>query len=54
MKGSIARFLFLGVCIVLAALLLFKILSFIAGALVFAAALIALGVLSKGFRKSNK
>lgn len=52
MNGKAARFTFLGVCVVLAGLLLTsKITPLVSGA-VFAGALIVLGGMSRGFRRS--
>ena len=51
MKKQTAGFLFLGVCIVLAALLLFRVITPIVSGFIFAVALIILGGFSKGFRK---
>jgi hypothetical protein len=50
MKGKAAGFLFLGVCIILAVLLLAHIIAPIASGIIFAVALVVLGGLSRGFR----
>ena len=52
MKGKAAGFLFLGICVILAALLLLKVISPLVSGIVFAVALATLGALSGGFRKS--
>jgi len=46
-----AAFIFLGVCLVLAALLLLQIITPIVSGAIFALALVVFGGLSKGFRK---
>ncbi|MBP1694077.1 MAG: hypothetical protein H6Q37_1960 [Chloroflexi bacterium] len=51
MKGTTAGLIFLGVCIVLAALLFAKVLTPIVSGILFAAALVFLGLLSGGFRR---
>jgi len=52
MRGKSAGFLFLGICMVLAALLLTKTIAPLVSGCVFAVALVALDGLSGGFRKS--
>ncbi len=52
MKAKPAGLLFLGVCIVLAALLLKKVLTFLVTGFAFAIVLVTLGLLSGGFRRS--
>lgn len=52
MKGRTAGYVFLGICVVLAALLLTKIITHLISGFVFAVALITLGVLSRAFRRS--
>ena len=51
MKGKTAGFVFLGLCVILAVLQLTKAITFFRGGIVFAVALVVLGVLSGGFRK---
>ncbi|MCG3154631.1 MAG: hypothetical protein DKINENOH_01225 [bacterium] len=51
MKGKTASFVFLGVCVILAALLLTKTITPIQSGTVFAIALVLLGAISGGFRK---
>lgn len=51
MNGKIARILFLGVCLILAILLITKTISSIWGSVFFAIALVLLGGTSGGFRK---
>jgi hypothetical protein len=51
MKKQTAGFLFLGVCIVLAVLLLFHLITPVVSGGIFAVALIILGTASGGFRK---
>jgi hypothetical protein len=51
MKGKTAAFIFVGICIILALLLLAKIIEIIAAAILFAVALVILGIISKNFRK---
>ncbi len=52
MRAKPAGLLFLGICIVLAALLLKKVLTFLVSGFAFAVALVILGLLSGGFRRS--
>ena len=52
MKGKPARLMFLGVCAVLAILLLTRIITPVIGSLIFAVALIVFGGLSGGFRRT--
>jgi len=54
MKKKTAAFLLLGVCVVLAFLLLTRSISPLAGGLGFAFALLLLGGLSRGFRNNAK
>jgi hypothetical protein len=49
MNKKTAAFFFLGVCLVLAALLLMKAISLILSGGIFAVALIGFGILSRGF-----
>jgi hypothetical protein len=51
MDGKLAGLLFLGVCVILAVLLLTKSITPLVSGGVFAVALVALGGLSQGFRK---
>lgn len=51
MKGKTASFVFLGICVILAALLLVKTITPIQSGMVFAIALVLLGGCSGGFRK---
>jgi hypothetical protein len=51
MKGRFAGLLFLGVCVTLAVLLLLHVISPVVSGAVFAIALVAFGVSSRGFRK---
>jgi hypothetical protein len=51
MRGKTAGFLFIGICLILAALLMAKVITPLAGGCVFALALVALGGLSNAFRK---
>lgn len=51
MKGRTASFVFLGICVILAALLLTKAITPIQSGTVFAIALVLLGGISGGFRK---
>jgi len=52
MKGSVARILFVSVCLIIAILLLARAISTIVGSAVFAVALVVLGVMSHGFRRT--
>jgi hypothetical protein len=52
MKGKTAGYVFLGICVVLAALLLARIITHLISGFVFAVALITLAVLSGKFRRS--
>jgi len=52
MNRRTAGLLFLGVCIILAALLLTQRITPVASAAVFAVALVLFGLLSRGFRRS--
>ncbi|HEX3043275.1 MAG TPA: hypothetical protein VHY08_00860 [Bacillota bacterium] len=51
MKKKTAGVLFLGICVILAVLLLTKVISPIVSGCVFAGALVGLGITSWGFRK---
>ncbi len=51
MKGRIAGFLFLGICVLLAILLLAGAISPVVSGALFAAALVVLGGFSGGFRR---
>lgn len=51
MKGKTAGFVFLGICVILAVLLLTRAITPILSGTVFAIALILLGSFSGGFRK---
>ncbi len=51
MNGRTARFLFLGICVILAILLITKTISPILSGSIFAIALVVLGGLSQGFKK---
>lgn len=51
MKNRTAGLLFLGVCIILAILLLTKTITMIVSGAIFAVALVIFGSLSRGFRK---
>jgi hypothetical protein len=51
MKGKIALWLFLAVCVVLAILLIAQVITPIIGAVIFALALVFLGGSSKGFKR---
>jgi len=50
-NGKPALFIFLGICIVLAALLVLQVITTILGSVTFAISLAVLGGLSGGFRK---
>ena len=50
-NSKVARFLFLGVCVVLAVLLLIRAISIVVSAAVFAVALVVLGGAFGGFRR---
>jgi len=51
MKGKTAGFLFLGVCVCLAAFLFFEVVTPIVSAAIFAVALVLIGGASSGFRR---
>jgi hypothetical protein len=51
MGGKTARFVFLGICVILAALLLAQVITPIVSGTIFAIALVLLGGFSGGFRK---
>jgi hypothetical protein len=51
MNGKKASLILVGICVIIAILLLVKIIEFIAGAIIFAIALVVLGLVSKNFRK---
>ncbi len=53
MNGRPAGYVFLGVCIVLAILLLTRTITTTASAWIFAVALVILGGMSRGFRKGG-
>ncbi len=52
MKGKTAGFLFLGICIILATLLLTNTITPLVSGCAFAVALATLGALSRGFKKT--
>jgi hypothetical protein len=52
MNRRLAVFVLLGICLVIVLLLLTRWISFIVAALVFAIALVVIGLLSRGFTKS--
>jgi hypothetical protein len=52
MNRKYAGFIFLGICILLAILLLTRLISPLVSGCLFAVALVVLGLLSGGFRKS--
>jgi hypothetical protein len=51
MSRNLAVLLFFGTCVILGTLVLFNIISSMVGAIVFAIALVAFGLLSRGFKK---
>jgi hypothetical protein len=51
MKGKTATIIFLGVCLLLAGMLILKAFTFMLGGIVFAVVLVTLGLLSNSFRK---
>jgi hypothetical protein len=51
-NGKKATLLFLSTCLMLAILMLTHVLTFIAGVIIFAVALLAFGVPSHGFRRT--
>ncbi len=51
MKGRTAGLIFLCVCVVLAVLVLLRVIVAIASGIIFAVALVTLGILSGGFRR---
>jgi hypothetical protein len=51
MRGKTAGMLFLGICIVLAFLLLTRLITPVISGIVFAIALVLLGGITKGFRR---
>jgi hypothetical protein len=53
MNGKTAAIIFVGVCVVLAILLLFGVISPLVSGSVFAIALVLLGGISNGFRKKE-
>ncbi len=53
MSGRVAGLLFLGICVVLAILLLIGTITPLLSGSIFAVALVLLGGLSRGFRKSE-
>lgn len=54
MSGRISGFLFLGVCVILAILLIFSVIGPILSGSIFAIALVLLGGISRGFRIESK
>jgi len=54
MNRKSAGLLFLAICIILAILLLTKTISSTVSGIIFAAALVLLGIVSNGFRKEKK
>ncbi|MBZ5553792.1 MAG: hypothetical protein LAO21_13800 [Acidobacteriia bacterium] len=53
MNKKIAAYLFLGICLILAVLLLTKTITLLTSSYVFAIALVVLGGLSRGFREEK-
>jgi len=51
MNRNTAVLLFFGTCVILGILVLLNILPSLAGAIIFAVALVAFGLLSRGFKK---
>jgi len=51
MSGRLAGIIFVAICVVLAILLLTKVTTVIASGIIFAIALVLLGLLSRGFRE---
>lgn len=54
MNGRAAGLIFLLICVILSILLLTKTINSMVSAIIFAIALVILGVSSKGFKKDNK
>jgi len=54
MSGKTAGYLFLGICIVLAILLLTKTITSTTSSIIFAIGLVLLGGLSRGFRRGKQ
>ncbi len=54
MNGRVAGFLFLGVCLILAVLLLTRTITPLVSGTVFAAALVVFGGLSRGFGRQGR
>jgi hypothetical protein len=52
MNGKTAGLAFLGICIILAILLIIKAITSLTSGIIFAIALVVLGGMSKGFRKA--
>ena len=52
MKRRTAGFIFLGICVLLAILLLAKVITPLTSSILFAVALVVFGLLSGGFRKT--
>jgi hypothetical protein len=53
MNGKNAAFILVGICLILAILLLAKIIEIVPGAVIFAIALVVLGIVSKNFRNKK-
>jgi hypothetical protein len=51
MSRNLAVLLFFGTCVILASLVLFNVISSMVGAIILAVALVAFGLLSRGFKK---
>lgn len=51
MRNAAARLVFVGICVILAFLLLFKVIRFLLGGIIFAVALLLLGLLPRRTRK---
>lgn len=51
MNGRVAGFIFLAICVVLAILLLTRAIKPLSSGIIFAVALVVLGILSGGFRR---
>ena len=54
MKGKSAAYILVGICLILAVLMLAEVIEIILGAIIFAVALVVLGIVSKNFRNKKQ
>jgi hypothetical protein len=54
MNGKSAAYILVGICLILAVLMLAEVIEIILGAIIFAVALVVLGIVSKNFRNKKQ